>query len=384
MKPHSVLPCLFLPPWCPGELSADLTVTWSDGRQAVSLPLAEALSTLSSGPLALVVPVEHVASCAVELPPGSAHLQRQALPFAVEPLLGEDIEAVHLVQGELLADGRHRVAAINQALLEGWLVYLRQAGVQITAINVDADLLPSGSTALYWEVERCLLATADGERMAFAAAQVGQALAALTTHCRVFHGPDAAPILPADRDLSWEVLDLPVHAWLVRQQPQALDLAQGPFAAKPPMSMHRWRPVAIALALVVLAQLAFDGAQLWLLNQQASGYRQVNEAIYKGLFPAETRIVNLKAQFDQHLREGASTSRFSTLLGIVAGVMPADGALQARKVAFQTSSGQLVLELQGGDEAAYKALQQRLEAAGVKVTGVMAQGGMQVTVEQGQ
>ena len=85
------------------------------------------------------------------------------LPFAVEELLAEDVELMHLALGEQLADGRHRVFAVRRSWLAGWLALCTTPP---QAIAVDADLLPGpwhGALALHG---RWLLGGENVTRMA--------------------------------------------------------------------------------------------------------------------------------------------------------------------------------------------------------------------------
>ena len=385
MKSLPAMPCLFLPPWCPAQLHPHLQVDWSDGHHAASLPLGDVVTRLKHQPVALIVAVEQVASCAVSLPAGSAHWQRQALPYAVEPLLAEEVEDLHLALGERLRDGRHRVVAINRTLLDGWLSHLRGEGLQVRAIHVDADLLTRQAPVIAGDNHRWLLAGADEVRLAFTPEQWPLVLSRLDGDCHLLHAASVVPTLPDEADLRMELIDLPLHAWLARQRGDALDIAQGSFAVKSRHHLRQWKPVAAALAAVLVAQLAFDGVQAWLLNQQAAGYRQVNEAIYKGLFPADKRIVNLKAQFDQHLQQGTSASRFTELLGSVAAALPDDGVMQVKRLEFQSGNARLTLQLQGGDAAAHETLRQRLQATSVAVTTTpLEAGGLQLAIGGGK
>ena len=385
MKSPPALPCLFLPAWCNAHLDDDLRVTWSDGEQTARLPLLDALARLKGRAIALIVPVEHVASCAVNLPAGNAHWQRKALPYAVEPLLAEDVEDLHLALGETLSDGRQRVVAINRSLLEGWLQYLRGKGAQVSAIHVDADLLPNEVTTLCWGNNRCLLAGTDELRLALAPAQLPALLERLPGPCRVLHASDVTPQLALAADVSLQALDVALPAWMVARTAHALDLAQGSFAPASRLQLRNWKSVAWALAAVLVAQLEFDGLHIWLLQQQAGGYRQVNESIYKGLFPEERRIVNLKAQFDQHLQQGASTTRLDGLLASVAEAMPEGSDLQVQQLRFDARTGELTLQLQGGDAAAFESLQQRLRAKPMQMkASLLDDGAMQLNLGQAQ
>lgn len=384
MKPQLPLPCLFLPAWCSASLQDDLQVSWSDGQRAAQLPLREALATLKGRTIALIVPVEHVASCAVSLPAGSRHWQLKAMPYALEPLLAEEVEGMHLVLGERLHDGQHRVVAIKRALLQSWLHYLRENGVRVNAIHVDADLLPNEPASLCWGSARCLLADANGLRLALTPTQLPAVLERLPATCKVFHALDDEPVLPGGAKVGLQMFDGTQPTWMAGQCSHALNLAQGEFAAASSLRLQHWKPVAWSLVAVLLAQLAFDGAQAWLLNQQAAAYRQANEAIYKGLFPQEQRIVDLKAQFDQHLRQGSSATQLQALLAAVAEAMPATAEVQLRRMHYQAGQGELLLQLQG-EHSALQRLQQGLQARQLRVKETrLDEAGLQLVVGAAQ
>ncbi len=384
MKSPPALPCLFLPAWCSARLSDDLPVTWSDGQQTARLPLGDALARLKGRAIALIVPVEQVASCALSLPAGNAHWQRKALPYAVEPLLAEDVEDMHLALGETLGDGRRRVVAINRSLLGSWLQGVRDRGALVSAIHVDADLLPNEVPTLCWNNARCLLAGTDALRLALAPTQLPELLERLPGNLRILHASEDSPTLPPAIDANLQALDIALPAWLATQRPRALDLAQGDFAPASRLQLRHWKPVVWAVAAVLVAQLAFDGAQAWLLQQQASGYRQVNESIYRRLFPDEQRIVNLKAQFDQHLQQGSAASQLQALLSRVAEAMPVESPLQVQGLQFHAGKGELQLQLQG-EASAFEALQQRLRAQPLRLEATRRDdGGMQLKVGEAQ
>ncbi|ERI49934.1 hypothetical protein N878_27165, partial [Pseudomonas sp. EGD-AK9] len=138
---------IFLPPEACQGLSAELPVQWVTFTECRTLSLGEALRELPAA-WELVLPVETVTACAVQLPTQKARWLRQALPFAVEELLAEDVEQMHLALGEQLADGRHRVYALRADWLRQCLALCAAQPPQ--AIRVDADLLPRQGSQLLW------------------------------------------------------------------------------------------------------------------------------------------------------------------------------------------------------------------------------------------
>ena len=94
---------------------------------------------------------------------------QQALAYAAEELLAENVDDLHLALGETLPDGRQRVVVIRRQLLAGWLEQLpRELGLLIVAIHVDADLLPREDGQLLFIGERGLLGGVGETRLAFA------------------------------------------------------------------------------------------------------------------------------------------------------------------------------------------------------------------------
>ncbi len=353
-------PCVFLPPAACAGIAADLPVWRVQEELAERLPFAEAVAPLAAG-WSLVLPVEAVTACAVQLPTRKARWLRQALPFAVEELLAEDVEQLHLALGEPLADGRHRVLAVRRSWLAGWLALCTTPPQRIL---VDADLLPREGTPLLYLEARWLLGGAGVARLSLD----GAAWPALTQRCPQPHivycaqGQDA--LAPVD---GAHLVD--GYRWLARQS-GATDLAQGEFAARQSTGRwQRWRPLVAMLGLWLVLQWGFDVAQGWHLQRQADAYAAGSEALYRQLFPQDHKLINLRAQLDQHLAEGeAGQGRLLGLLAQVAQAMAtAAGQLRVQQVDFSASRGDLALQVQAPGFAELEQLRERLEGAGLAV-----------------
>lgn len=367
-------PWLVLPADSPDRLPDDLMVSLILSSVPSRVRLADAAALLSGPPLVLVLPVERASFTVVSLPPGGAALQRQALPYTVEPLLAEDVELLHLALGAPLADGRWPVAAVNRALLQGWLAQLASRGLQVARIHVDADLLPGEGTVVWWDAQRCLIGGRAAAPMVFAPAH----WPLLQSHCG-----EVQVLLDANADAA--SLDvpggLPVQAaqWpqvLQDGQATAIDLAQGALATRGPAAAGRWRPLAVVLAVLGLLQLGLLAVQGWVHDKQAQAYQQANLAIYQGLFPQDTRIVNLRAQFDQHLlRQQAGNRLVEQLEGLDAAL--ADSvATQLEAIDYRAADGRLQLTLQAGSGQALAQVQAAIDqgqlAIGVQLAGQQA------------
>lgn len=353
---------LFLPPEAASEVQADLLVQRVEGEDSQRVGFAEAVAG-ASGHWTLVLPVEAVTACAVRLPTQKSRWLRQALPFAVEELLAEDVEQMHLALGEVLADGRHRVFAVRRAWLAGWIGLCPQPP---DAIAVDADLLPREGTQLLYLESRWLLGGVDVARMALSR----DAWATLQAVCPAPHVAYRSGTEPALEpvDASPEITD--GYRWLARQ-PLVVNLAQAEFAVRQGSShWQRWRPVAGLLALWLVLQWGFNLGQGWYLQRQADDYAAASTALYRELFPEDTKLVNLRAQLDQHLSAGGGEGQ-GRLLGLLAQVSQAmlvDGSqVQVQQLDYSSTRGDLALQVQASGFDELEQLRTRLQDAGLAV-----------------
>lgn len=360
--------CLFVPPV--SKLSASTEVHWvhsEETRETRLLPLAECAVALKGHTTTLVLPMEVASAFAVSLPTTKARWLRQALPYAVEELLAEDVEQLHLSLGDRLADGRYRVIAVRRSLLRSWLGLMDELGIRVSSIFVDADLMPYIENRLLFIGERALLGGAGPLRLALDAAQWPSLAPRLSGPLRAKGVTEQAPEVIGPVSYSQE---LDPYRLLSRGRGHAVNLAQGDFAIqREGAGLGPWKGVAIVAGMWLLLQFGLNLAQSLYLQQKADDYAAASEALYRELFPEERRIVNLRAQFAEHLQQGGSvgSGRFLQLLD-----QAADAFLQAPQLSivqldYSESDGNLALQVRAGDFAALEQLRQRLTDSGLVV-----------------
>ncbi len=66
----------------------------------------------------VVIPAEYVALHVVDLPIRSARQQREALPFALEEVVGRPLDQTHFVILDRLPDGQVLAAAVDRAVMD--------------------------------------------------------------------------------------------------------------------------------------------------------------------------------------------------------------------------------------------------------------------------
>ena len=349
--------CLFLPADCGNRLGADSQIYWLPGEGDGGWMSLASCAEQAPAAVTLVLPAEVCSAVAVNLPTRKARWISQALAYAVEELLAENVDDLHLTHGDALDDGRRRVIAVRRQLLADWLADLQAQGLTIVAIHVDADLLPRDGTQLMVIGTRALLGGAQEARLAFDLQQWPH-LAGQCPSPRHGHGtPDEAPPLLDD----YQPVDDP-YRFLAAGRAAALNLAQGDFAVKAAGSgLGRWKPALVVLALVLAVQLIFNLAQAWSLERQAERYAQSSRALYSELFPEDRRIVNLRAQFDEHIGQRAGgPSGFMRLLDEVALAMTEGVAVTVSQLDYNQARGDLALQVRASDFATLEQLRQRL------------------------
>ena len=356
--------CLFLPADCGTRLAAETQAYWLPRDGAAGwLSLAE-VAALAPPALTLVLPVERCSCFAVSLPTRKARWVAQALAYAAEELLAENVDDLHLTHGDALDDGRVRVIAIRRQLLADWLADLQALGLNVAAIHVDADLLPREGSQVLFLGDRGLLGGSPEARLVFDS----QRWAELTPLCplpRHGHGT----LEPAPEPLEdYQPLDDP-YRFLAAGRAAALDLAQGVFAVRDSgAGLARWKPLALVLALVLVVQLSFNLIQAWSLERQAEDYAQASRALYTELFPEDQRIVNLRAQFDAHIGGSAgNAAEFMGLLDEVALAIAEGIPVTIDQLDYSQARGDLALQVRASDFAALEQLRLRLGQCGQPV-----------------
>lgn len=353
---------VFLPPAACAGAQADLLVQRVAGGVTEPLAFSDVQAQLA-GNWTLVLPVEAVTACAVNLPTRKARWLRQALPFAVEELLAEDVELMHLALGEQLADGRHRVFAVRRSWLAGWLAL---CSVAPDVIAVDADLLPGPGSVLLPLYDRWLLGGENVTRMALQVQDWPQ-LSPLCAQPQIAWCP---PEYPAPQPVDECMPVTEPFAWLA-QQPLRNNLAQGEFAVQSAGAQwQRWRPLLGLVGMWLVLQWGFNLAQGWHLQRQADEYAAASAALYKELFPQDSKLINLRAQVDQHLHAsgGGGQTRLLGLLAQVSGAVAAEGGqVQISQVDFSEARGDLAMQVQAAGFAELERLRERLQDSGLVV-----------------
>lgn len=306
--------CLFLPPGCGADLAAGVQLYWLPANASAGryLELSDCAAALSGRPQALVLPAECCSSFAVSLPTEKARWLRKALPYAMEEFLAEDVEQMHLALGERMEDGRHRVIAVKSETLSAWLEQLSDQGLKVEAIYLDADLLPRKNSQLLVAGERILIGGAGQVRMACLAENWSGLVIGCSVPVHAYGTSNERPLAGID----YQVLEC-AYRMLAEGRNEAVNLAQGAFSLRPVHGMGIIKPISAVAAFWLALQLTFNFVQGWQLRTHGDLYAAANREIYQELFPEEQRLVNLRAQFDEHLRRSENLQGEAGLMRVL-------------------------------------------------------------------
>jgi general secretion pathway protein L len=367
-------------------------VTWGrlgSGGQVADrgrAPLAQAATQIRRGErVVAVVPGERVLLHHVTIPARSRAAQLQALPYALEDRLSEDLDALHIVPGPRRPDGQLLAAVAAHRDMDAWRAWLGAAGIVVERLLPDTALVPAETDRLrvYCDARRCLLAPPDAEPVALAPELLpwwlerwqadADAPVEMDVHAPRDHWPDTLADASHATFHDWDGDWLPLLAPALARRP-ALNLLTGRHAGSAGMgaTLKQWRlPAAIAAALVVL----WTGS-LWLeVRQLEREVAQVDRAI-AGIFETtlpEERMVDPVRQFQQILESadvgsGAAAGPVATRLSRVAPMLAGDG-IELRQIRAETD--RLELELDLGSIAELDGLRGRLAQAGAGTVRIL-------------
>ncbi|TBW56009.1 type II secretion system protein GspL [Marinobacter halodurans] len=327
-----------------------------------------------------LLPGDDVLFCFAEIPARQARYVRQALPFAVEEQIAQDIDSVHLALGKRSEEG-FRVAAIDRQRMAVWHeLFDAFQGADLEALYPDAALLPVSESR--WCIciagENALVAGSRGEwfRMrtenlgilAYTLAQPGKDEVAAEIPVTLYgseqdlehYAENVRPIETEERlRVSREVLQMTPLELLAHSQHnelcQPINLCQGPFehADKASGIWRVWRPAAIVAGLWLALQVGVELGLGYYHHQQAAALEDQAMALYHDVFPQDTRATaaNVRRVLEGRLRvarQQGPQADFLSLLSQAGAEYDRLGGgqnLQFDSVNYSRQRGELVVEL---------------------------------------
>jgi general secretion pathway protein L len=320
--------------------------------------------------LILIVPAADIVLSTVTLPIRQQSKLLQAVPYALEEQLAEDVEKLHFAIGEKQSDGSVPVASVARDSFMHWLKPLQDAGLEITAVFPETLCLPSVAADSGWQIlidgSDCVIRSASYSGFCCDVSELGDFLAMALSDADLPEGLRLRIYKTPGSTFSG-LPGLPVHAEVVdikaglaclmgnantNASARNINLLQGSYATQPAYERW-WRPVratAILFVCWIVIGTAYDAIQHVQLSQQLDALETENIARFRQLFPKVTRIVDMRAQGEQQLsqlrQDGAGAGLFAMLGATAEAVSRIDGLLVQE---IQLRDGLLYMSLSASD-----------------------------------
>lgn len=352
-------------------------LVWSEQEQEIiasgELTNAQGLSTLSeragNRPIDVLVPAAAMTLTSVTLPEKGQRQALKALPFMLEEVLADDVDAMHFTVGPRQGDALSVVAVAHEQM-QMWLSWLTAAGLKVKRMVPDCLALPlqecqwaamrfgnelllrtgSGlgqSLPLPWlpfalkhlvdkeQADKAQLEKSQQEKARVEKASLDKNSADKTPQ---EVGDDQAVSVASYSELDLVLKDQASSLACVALKPQPLDLPMlvlargilhapvnlltGVYTPKREYSKQllQWKNAAIVLGVAIVLSLVDKGLTIHQVNGQIVELKAQSEAIYQQVVPGNSRIVNLRSQMDSQLRalqgQGSGAAFFAMLEGL--------------------------------------------------------------------
>lgn len=330
------------------------------------------------GPATVLVPGEAVRLLGVDLPLPTRAKRLAALPFAVEDLIAEPIDSVHLALGIELSPRRFLVGVVRHDRMAEWIARIEAEGLGHAALVPNALALPPPATG-EWAVElgetRALVRAGDGTGFAIPAPLLRTAWEAAGKPRTIAYGT----ALPADMADSADVLALDPLAR--RLLAPALDLRQGLYAVRR-TGTGFWRRMATVAVLGLLAHVviaALDTVALrGIADARAAETRDLIAAKAPGTTLPEDGLASAVADLLPRPGAGGGANPFLGAAARLSGALAPLGAdLSVRTM--RTEGMSLIVDLDSTDPGFAGRVRTALSSGGIDAAVAPIDGGVRIT-----
>ncbi|MGD9709741.1 MAG: type II secretion system protein GspL [Halothiobacillaceae bacterium] len=294
----------------------------------------------------LLLPGDMVTHASARLAARNPRLIAQALPYALEEQLAEEIEQLRIAHGPRDSSGQVQARIVRSQDLDLLLERLRQNGIQPDAVYSELDALPvptEGWTTLAWD-GIVLARGSEGQALALEPGLLGPLL------------DGAAPV----RAIETPEGPLP---WLHRHLHERgmIDLIGGGRSAGLGDRLRPWRTPAILAATALLLQAGLMLHDIRNLDRQRAAMQAEIERMAHEAAPEVRRWVNPIAQLRQLATGGTAPPAESGMLDLLARLAPALAARPEIKLGnLRFQGGTLEAQLSAAEGGSLEALLETL------------------------
>ncbi|MCU7830525.1 MAG: type II secretion system protein GspL [Candidatus Thiodiazotropha sp. (ex Myrtea sp. 'scaly one' KF741663)] len=364
------------------QIQGGLQALSGEGDLAAAAELARGRRTL------LLIPASEVLITKVQLPTKNRQRLMQAIPFALETELTQDVEHVHFAIGATDSDNITPVIVINRSRLDTWLSRLESAGIEPLGIYIDLLCLPLSQQhwSLYHDDATLLVRTGPFEGFSVGPASgvdlIQFALQQSETPPETLdvHQLEGAQSLSGLETVEAETHIIPLENQVQLtelmagnlKEKQQINLLQGNYQRVDKLTLQwkRWLPAAILAGIALLLTLVMNVTNYYSYKQQSTELDTRIRQVFQQAFPNIKRVVDPKVQMEQQLKAMRSGQRggaaqFASLFIPAASVIQSSPNTQLESVSFR--DGQLDLQLTIKELQALENLKKTIEQKALSV-----------------
>ncbi|MGF2685675.1 type II secretion system protein GspL [Marinobacter sp. DUT-3] len=348
-----------------------------------------------------LVPGDEALFCVADIPAKQTRFIQQALPYAVEEQIAQDIDTVHLALGSR-TDSGFRVAAIDHNRMSDWVdLFSGWEHARLDAVYPDAALLPEtrGGWSICLDGENAMLISDHGEWLSIQSRNLGMfghTLAAPPSEDVVAEMP--VTIFGTEQELEQqqsaiselrgagrlaiklETIDLMPLELLAHAHHHHLshpiNLCQGGYGVNGGQAspLRAWKPLIAVACVWFVIQLGVELGLGFYHQQEADETREQAMAIYRDAFPGDrrTHAGNVRRVIEGQLRtigSGGPDADFITLMkytGDQYTKVPQNQSLTFNSINYSRSRGELVVDIRADSYDRMSALRSGLAKQGLE------------------
>jgi len=315
--------------------------------------------------LVVFAPAKALVTLAAEVPPLSGQRLRQALPYALEEQLAEDVEQFHFAHGQRDSEGSIPVIALAREQMEQWHTLFDSLDFHPHQLLNEALTLPwqEGEWSLLLEERTALLRTGRHRAHSVPLAQLPALLSLAwkqrkeetTPTLRVYDARATVdglePEIAAAVAGAVEYEKITDQLRLLAQGAEAdagINLLQGEFSRKEQLGKlwRPWRLTAMLLGGWLLLQVLMSIGQYFSLRSLDNELYASIEQVYRDTFPQAKNVVNPRLQMERKLAELRGGTGSNTFAALLAGTGPVLSGMKGVTLqSLRYKQGELELEL---------------------------------------
>ncbi len=316
------------------------------------------------GDTRLLIGGEHVLLTHANIPSKQQRQIVQAVPFAVEEQLADDIDDCHFALGKRIADNSLEVLIVNRIWFEQQLRSLREIDLEPIFVGVDFLMIPHGDgTNILIDGMRAHILTSGMSGLTTDIKHLAMTLALMEDsdqeHIEIYVSPEERePVNLAISEIdAFEATELTIHELPHRGFEEicrhvdlgSVNLLQGEFKTQTKKSSKGsgWKSVAVLAACAFFAHLLLTLGQAIFLDMQTDRYAEEARALYKEVFPTDRNVRDIRRRWAGHLRGGNSSDgkSFMSMFEEAAANIPGS-SLTVQNINYNESRGDLILQLE--------------------------------------